>query len=77
MDGFYPFDTMVPIYLLKPDLYTTKDVFLKVDTHKVLGKLTIIDDIKNDSAPITYCTDFKESTGPEKFMDILVSGLIK
>jgi len=32
MNGFYPFDTMVPIYLLKPDLFVSKDVFLKVDT---------------------------------------------
>ncbi len=77
MDGFFPFDTMVPIYLLKPELFTTKDVFLNVDTTETLGKLTIIDNIKKDSAPITYCMEFKESTGAEEFMDILVSGLIK
>ncbi len=77
MNGFYPFDTMVPIYLLKPNLFVSKDVFLKVDTDETLGKLTILDNIKENSAPITYCMDFKESTGAEEFMDILVSGLIK
>ena len=39
--------------------------------------LTIVDDVKKDSTPITYCMEFKESTGAEEFMDILVSGLIK
>jgi len=77
MNGFYPFDTMVPIYLLKPDLFVSKDVFLKVDTDETLGKLTVLDDIKKNSAPITYCMDFKETTGPDEFMDILVSNLIK
>ncbi|MBA7657668.1 Pyrimidine-specific ribonucleoside hydrolase RihA [subsurface metagenome] len=77
MNGFYPFDTMVPIYLLKPDLFVSKDVFLKVDTDETLGKLTILDDIKKNSAPIKYCMDFKESTGPEQFMDVLISNLIK
>ena len=77
MNGFFPFDTMVPIYLLKPELFTTKDVFLKVDTEEILGKLTILEDSDKNSAPITYCMDFKELTGAEEFMDILVSGLIK
>jgi len=77
MNGFYPFDTMVPIYLLKPDLFVSKDVFLKVDTDETLGKLTVLDDIEKNSAPITYCMDFKESTGPEQFMDVLISNLIK
>jgi len=77
MDGFYPFDTMVPIYLIKPDLFTAKDVFLKVDTEETLGKLTILDNIKENTAPITYCMDFREPLGAEEFMDILVSGLIK
>ena len=77
MNGFYPFDTMVPIYLLHPDLFVSKDVFLKVDTNETLGKLTVLDNIKENSAPITYCMDFKKSTGSQDFMDILISNLIK
>jgi uridine nucleosidase len=77
IDGFYPFDTLVPIYLLKPELFTTKEVYLGVDTEKIFGRLTILDNHKENSAPITYCMDFKESAGPEELMDLLISNLIK
>jgi len=77
MNGFFPFDTMVPIYLINPDLFVSKDVFLNVDTDDTLGKLTILDDIKKKSAPITFCTDFKNQNGEAEFMDILISSLIK
>jgi purine nucleosidase len=77
IDGFYPFDTLVPIYLLKPELFIIRDVYLKVDTDEIFGRLTVLDNDKENSAPITYCMDFKESKGPEELMDILISNLIK
>ncbi len=77
INGFYPFDTLVPIYLLKPELFTTRDVYLRVDTDEIFGRVTVLDNDKENSAPITYCMDFKESTGPAKLMDILISNLIK
>ena len=77
IDGFYPFDTLVPIYFLKPDLFTSRNVYLKVDTEETFGRLTVLDKDKENSAPISYCMDFKETTGPEELMDLLISNLIK
>lgn len=76
-DGFYPFDTFVPIYLLKPDLFKSIEVFLKVDIAEIPGKLNISKVKKENSAPITYCVNFAKPNGAEKFMEILVSNLIK
>ena len=75
--GFYPFDTFVPIYVLKPELFKTRDLYFTVDTDEILGKLTILGVKKDNSAPITCCTDFVDSNGDEVFMDILISNLIK
>lgn len=77
IDGFYPFDTLVPIYLLNPELFTTREVYLRVDTEEIFGRLTVLNNRNENSAPITYCMDFKESTGSQEFMDILISNLIK
>lgn len=75
--GFFPFDTFVPIYLLKPELFKTEMYFLSVDTIEYPGMITILEEKRDNSAPITYCTDFKDSDGEQKFMEILIEGLIK
>ena len=75
--GFFPFDTLVPIYNLKPELFEKTEVFLEVDTDSVPGRLSIIDEERENSAPITYCMKFKESNGKKEFMDALISSLIK
>jgi len=74
--GFFPFDTFVPIYLLKPDLFKKANYFFKIDTVNYPGKI-IRSNINQNSAPITFCTDFNEPNGDEKFMDLLISNLIK
>jgi purine nucleosidase len=74
--GFFPFDTFVPIYLLKPDLFKKIDYYFKVDTLEYPGKI-IRSNINQNSAAITFCTDFNEPNGDEKFMDLLISNLIK
>lgn len=75
--GFFPFDTLVPIYILKPELFDKTKFFLEVDTESVPGKLSTLDEECENSAPIYYCMKFKEPNGKEKFMDVLVSNLIK
>ncbi len=73
--GFFPFDTFCPIYLLEPNLFKTKKLFLDVDAEKVEGKLSICKNPRPNSAPITYCTNFINFEAKEKFMDILISNL--
>ena len=75
--GFYPFDTFVPIYLLKPELFKITNLFLEVDIKKTPGKLSIVNGKGKKSAPISYCTNFVDSKAKDQFMDILVSNLIK
>lgn len=75
--GFYPFDTFAPIYLLKPELFKTANLFLEVGTEKIPTKLSILKERRENSAPITYCTNFVDSNAKEEFMEILVSNLIK
>jgi len=75
--GFFPFDTLVPIYKLKPELFEKTEVFLEVDTESVPGKLSILDEERENSAPITYCMKFIEPNGKEEFMDTLLSSLLK
>jgi purine nucleosidase len=74
--GFFPFDTFVPIYLFKPNLFKKKDYFFIVDTEKYPGKI-IIEGNKQNLVPITFCTDFNDPNGDKKFMDLLISNLIK
>jgi hypothetical protein len=47
-----------------------------VDTLEYPGKI-IRSNINQNSAAITFCTDFNEPNGDEKFMDLLISNLIK
>ena len=72
--GFFPFDTFVPIYLMRPDLFSTIPYFFTIDSK---GKILIMGESREDSAPITFCTDFKHQNGEQEFMDILISSLIK
>lgn len=76
-NGFYPFDTFPPIYLMKPELFTTVNFFLIVDTDETPGKIKILEEKRENSAPITYCMNFKTENGNEEFMEILVSSLTK
>jgi len=76
-NGFYPFDTFIPIYLMKPELFTTVDLFLTIDTEEIPGKIEILEKKREYSAPITYCMNFKTENGKKEFMEILVSSLIK
>ena len=75
--GFFPFDTCVPIYLLAPELYKSINIHLSIDTQKIPGKYSIINNSQRDSAPITYCTDFINSAAKKEFMEILISNLIR
>jgi len=75
--GFYPFDTFVPIYLLKPELFKTANLFLEVETENVPAKLSILKGKRENSAPITYCTDFVDLKSKEEFMEILISNLLQ
>ncbi len=76
-NGFYPFDTFVPIYLIKPALFTTTDLFMTVDTKEIPGKIKILEEKRENSTPITYCMKFKTKNGNKEFMEILVSSLSK
>ncbi len=76
-DGFFPFDLFVPIYLLKPELFKVESYFLSVDTVNYPRMISIMEEKRENSAPITYCTDFADSKGEEEFMEILISNLIK
>jgi purine nucleosidase len=76
-DGFYPFDTFVPIYLMNPELFKFEDFSFKVDIGEIPGKLIKISHMVSKSKVITYALDFKEPNYGEKFVNILVNGLIK
>jgi len=76
-NGFFPYDVFVPIYLLKPEMFTSVELFLEVDTESFPGKVSIMDLKRENSAPITYCMNFSNPDGEEEFMDILISNLIK
>ena len=73
--GFFPFDPFCPIYLLKPELFNFKRLFLSVDTKKLEGKLSILKNPILNSAPITYCTGFTNESAKQEFMDILINNL--
>ncbi len=76
IQGFFPFDTLVPVYLLAPELFKRTDLFLDIDIEDVPGKYSVAEK-RNDSAPISYCFDFQGDAAKEKFLDILISNLIK
>jgi len=74
-EGFYPFDTLVPIQLMKKEFFKYIDVHLKVDTDKVPGKLTIKDINNDNSHPISYAIDFITEQIKIEFMNLLISSL--
>lgn len=41
IEGFFPFDTCVPIYLLAPELFKSTDLFFEIDTEEIPGKFSI------------------------------------
>jgi purine nucleosidase len=75
--GFYPFDTLVPIFLLKSELFKTFDFALQVDLDFTPGKLTIVDRNDPKSSKITYCMDFRSEDSKKECMDILLNGLTR
>ena len=76
-NGFYPFDAFPPIYLMKPELFTTIELYLTVDTKEIPGRIKTLEEKRENSAPIIYGIDFKTENGNKEFMEILVSSLIK
>jgi inosine-uridine nucleoside N-ribohydrolase len=74
--GFYPFDTVVPIYLMHPKMFVCNNYHLKVDTDKIPGKLIINNQKDRISTPISYCMKLKNPNFKDKFMDLLLQGLI-
>lgn len=76
-EGFYPFDVFVPVYLIKPELFTTIDLYLNIDTREELGRILILDKKRKNSAPITYCMNFKDEQGDKEFMNLLITNLSK
>ena len=76
IEGFFPFDTCVPIYLLAPELFKSTDLYLEIDTEDIPGKYSISPNKKN-SSPISYCFDFTNKASKERFLAILISHLIK
>jgi len=73
--GFYPFDTLVPIQLMKKELFRYIDVNLNVDTEIVPGKLSISHNDNILSHPIRYAIDFATENSKIEFMNLLISGL--
>jgi purine nucleosidase len=75
--GFYPFDTLVPIYLVSNGLFQTSDFHLIVDTNKNPGKLDIVDRNNTKTSKITYCMNFSSEESKKDCIDILLRGLTK
>ena len=75
--GFYPFDALVPIYLVKSELFKTNDFVLIVDTDEMPGKLSIVNRNGNESTKITFCMNFNSENSKNECMNILLAGLTK
>jgi purine nucleosidase len=75
--GFYPYDTLVPIYLVKDELFKTSDFDLTVDTEQIPGKISIVNRNGNNSTKITYCMNFSSENSKKEFMNLLLRGLTK
>ena len=74
--GFFPFDTVCPIYKLKPDWFNIAKLPLTVDTEKLPGKLNILPLNKyNHDRRINYISSFKKEDYKEEFLDFLCSRL--
>ncbi len=75
--GFYPFDTLVPIYLIRKDLFKINKYHLTIDVDKIPGKINILKRVGYETKLVTYCTDFVSEKSKKDFMNILISGLTK
>ncbi|MFX1496227.1 MAG: nucleoside hydrolase [Promethearchaeota archaeon] len=75
--GFYPFDTFIPIFMLNPELFSTVDLYITIDTEENPGRIIILKDNEKNSTPVTYCMNFKNPDGNKRFMEILIENLIK
>jgi inosine-uridine nucleoside N-ribohydrolase len=76
-NGFYPFDTLVPIYLIRKDLFKIMNFHLKIDTDSIPGKILLINEIRDTSTLVSYCMDFASEQSKIDFMNILITGLTK
>lgn len=75
--GFYPFDTFIPIYMLNPELFSTMDLYITIDTEENPGRIVILKNKQTNTTPVTYCVNFQNPDGTERFMEILIENLIK
>ena len=74
--GFFPFDTVCPIFKLRPDLFNTTKLSLIVDTDKLPGKLSIVPTTAaNRDYRINVVSSFKKEEYKEEFLDFLCSRL--
>jgi purine nucleosidase len=73
--GFFPFDTLCPIYLIEPDLFSIRTFEFTVNTKNLGGKLNITGMGKNTLSSISYGTGFKDKKAKKDFMTILVNNL--
>ena len=73
--GFYPFDTLVPIYLIRPELFKIVDFQLEVDIEAIPGKITVLDKIQNKLKTVKYCMDFTSEQNKKEFLNTLINGL--
>ncbi|MFX0033207.1 MAG: nucleoside hydrolase [Candidatus Hodarchaeota archaeon] len=76
-EGFYPFDVFVPIYMLNPELFTTIDLYITIDTDETPGRIIKLKSKHKNIAPVTFCMNFQRSDGNKQFMEILIENLIK
>ena len=75
--GFYPFDALVPIYLVKKDFFNTNEFDLIVDTEEIPGNLSIVNRNGDKSTKVTYCMNFSSEESKKECMNILLAGLTK
>jgi len=74
-NGFYPFDTLVPIYLIEAELFKFIKINVEIDTIHLPGQIFILEKNRFDSAPIKYCIDFNLKEDINRFLDILIKNL--
>ena len=74
-NGFYPFDTLVPIYLMEPELFKFINIYVEIDTINLPGQIFIHEKIRANSAPIKYCIDFNSKDDINRFLNILINSL--
>ncbi|TXT63731.1 MAG: putative Inosine/uridine-preferring nucleoside hydrolase [Promethearchaeota archaeon] len=75
--GFFPFDTFVPLYLMNRELFSFNNYYLRVDTEQVPGMLIKTQKESGLYYPVNFCMGFSTDSGPEIFMEKLLSNLLK